>query len=426
MAALRNLSRLRESCERMATGDLDSTGPPLITMEDCYTIDGNRYEKREKQERKKFGETRIEKINKYVLEYRERQRNLLLRRDMINKKFKVIINSINQKILPESEESFEKLVIAENKSNSNNINNTKKPEVVYRNKPSDTKKIRELERKIKSLQNKISSNSLNFKNELNKYKNLGKNEEYIRKKLGLRDWNSFIEKVNDNQFEYKLNRILELINENEIIEVTEDITGPIEDKTLNDDEETEARRAKEDSNNENNIENFQGSQDKSSFLNEFSKSMDAWSKTLKNESSKALSAIGVSPGLEQNLTVYENIGKIKIKGSQILSAQANKNIDNSIELVGDFETLATDIISNIRERYYQNENTDYKKLVDKTEVIDNNKNQFEFLNNTSNFSKQNLNIQQIKNKKLKNKTKLLSVFVIITFVVSLLLMWFLL
>ena len=51
----------------------------------------------------------------------------------------------------------------------------------------------------------------------------------------------------------------------------------------------------------------------------FSKSMDDWSKTLKNESSKALSAIGVSPGLEENLTIYENIGKIKIKGSHSFS-----------------------------------------------------------------------------------------------------------
>ena len=31
MAALRNLSRLRESCERLATGDPESTDAPLIT-----------------------------------------------------------------------------------------------------------------------------------------------------------------------------------------------------------------------------------------------------------------------------------------------------------------------------------------------------------------------------------------------------------
>ena len=94
MAALRNLSRLRESCERMATADPDTAEKPLISMEDCYTIDGNRYEKTEKVEREKFGETRLEKINKYTLEYRERQKNLLIRRDLINSKFNEVIGDI--------------------------------------------------------------------------------------------------------------------------------------------------------------------------------------------------------------------------------------------------------------------------------------------------------------------------------------------
>ena len=37
----------------------------------------------------------IEKINKYALEYRERQRNLLLRREMINKKLFEILRELD-------------------------------------------------------------------------------------------------------------------------------------------------------------------------------------------------------------------------------------------------------------------------------------------------------------------------------------------
>ena len=66
MAAERNLTRIRQSCERIAAGDPESGEKPLITMEDCYTIDGNKYMNTETYERKKFGETRIEKINEYL------------------------------------------------------------------------------------------------------------------------------------------------------------------------------------------------------------------------------------------------------------------------------------------------------------------------------------------------------------------------
>ena len=413
MAALRNLSRLRESCERMATADPDTAEKPLISMEDCYTIDGNRYEKTEKVEREKFGETRLEKINKYTLEYRERQKNLLIRRDLINSKFNEVIGDII-----DSENTR-----ANVSSSLNTVEpqaTTKASETIVRVAPpkavpetlgrkvdvKNVRKIRELEREINDLKNKMDKNSVAFQTELSKYKDLGKNEEEIRKKLGLDNWDDFIKHVNDNNFEYKLGQLLDLINENEVIEVSEDITGVIEDKTINDDEKTEARRAaaaekekKEaseavEATGGNNIENFQGYIDKND--------------------------------LAQKLSVYENIGKISIENSPALAARANKIIDNSISLVGDFETLASDIIRNIRDRYYNSENGDYKELVEKTGIINDNHIKNDLLNNDNSFADKNLMIHADKNKKLKGITKLLGFIMLIVLIVSLVLVGLLL
>ena len=270
----------------------------------------------------------------------------------------------------------------------------------------NVRKIRELEREINDLKNKMDKNSVAFQTELSKYKDLGKNEEEIRKKLGLDNWDDFIKHVNDNNFEYKLGQLLDLINENEVIEVSEDITGVIEDKTINDDEKTEARRAaaaekekKEaseavEATGGNNIENFQGYIDKND--------------------------------LAQKLSVYENIGKISIENSPALAARANKIIDNSISLVGDFETLASDIIRNIRDRYYNSENGDYKELVEKTGIINDNHIKNDLLNNDNSFADKNLMIHADKNKKLKGITKLLGFIMLIVLIVSLVLVGLLL
>ncbi len=103
MAAERNLSQIRQSCERIAAGDPESGERPN-NKEDCYT-DGNRYMKTEKYERKKFGQT-VEKVNEYTLEYRKRQKNLLIRRGLINDKFNEIITDIQSGIV--SQEKSEK------------------------------------------------------------------------------------------------------------------------------------------------------------------------------------------------------------------------------------------------------------------------------------------------------------------------------
>jgi hypothetical protein len=400
MAALLNLSKLRESCERMATADPDSAEEPLISMEDCYTIDGSRYEKTEKLEREKFGETRLEKINKYTLEYRERQKNLLIRRDLINSKFDEVIDDIiessnTQKVAETASIRFEPQMAKKEVETEVRISPPKAiTETLSRNVDvKNSRKIRELEREINNLKNKMDKNSVDFQTELTKYKDLGKNEEMIRKKLGIDSWNDFIEHVNDNNFEYKLGQILDLINENEIIEVSEDITGVIEDKTINDDDKTEARRAAAAADTEsasNNItENFQSSINRND--------------------------------LAQKLSVYENIGKISIERSPALAARANKIIDNSILLVGDFETLASDIIKSIRDRYYNSENGDYKELVHKTDIINENHTNNNLLNDTNKFADKNLMIQTDKYNRLKGTTKILGIIMFVVLVVSLVL-----
>lgn len=417
MAALRNLSRLRESCERMATADPDTAEKPLISMEDCYTIDGNRYEKTEKVEREKFGETRLEKINKYTLEYRERQKNLLIRRDLINSKFNEVIGDIIDSENTRANVSSSLKTVEPQAT-------TKAVETIVRVAPpkavpetlgrkvdvKNVRKIRELEREINDLKNKMDKNSVDFQTELSKYKDLGKNEEMIRKKLGLDSWDDFIKHVNDNNFEYKLGQILDLINENEVIEVSEDITGVLEDKTINDDEKTEARRAAAEA------------AAAEAAAAEKEKPVEETKGTIKENFQGYID----KNDLAQKLSVYENIGKISIEKSPALAARANKIIDNSISLVGDFETLASDIIRNIRDRYYNSENGDYKELVEKTGVINDNHIKNDLLNDANSFADKNLMIHADKNKKLKRSTRVLVIIMLIKLVVSLVLVGLLL
>ena len=407
MAALLNLSKLRESCERMATADPDSAEEPLISMEDCYTIDGSRYEKTEKLEREKFGETRLEKINKYTLEYRERQKNLLIRRDLINSKFDEVIDDIiessnTQKVAETASIRFEPQMAKKEVETEVRISPPKAiTETLSRNVDvKNSRKIRELEREINNLKNKMDKNSVDFQTELTKYKDLGKNEEMIRKKLGIDSWNDFIEHVNDNNFEYKLGQILDLINENEIIEVSEDITGVIEDKTINDDDKTEARRAA---------------------AAEADTAAEAATESASNNITENFQSSINRNELAQKLSVYENIGKISIERSPALAARANKIIDNSISLVGDFETLASDIIKSIRDRYYNSENGDYKELVHKTDIINENHTNNNLLNDTNKFADKNLMIQTDKYNRLKGTTKILGIIMFVVLVVSLVL-----
>ena len=77
---------------------------------------------------------------------------------------------------------------------------------------------------------------------------MGRNEELLRKRLNLDSWDDFIKKTEDNKFEYKLGKLLELLDEvsqEPDIEGNENLESELEDKTVNDDEGTASRRAEE-------------------------------------------------------------------------------------------------------------------------------------------------------------------------------------
>ena len=416
MAALRNLSRLRESCERMATADPDTAEEPLISMEDCYTIDGRRYEKTDKLEKEKFGETRLEKINKYTLEYRERQKNLLIRRDLINSKFNEVIFDIIESANPSNtRESGSELPIT-TMANETVIRATPPkaiPESLGRKVDvKNARIIRELQREINILKDKIDKNTDDFQTELSKFKNLGKNEEMIRKKLGIDNWDDFIKHVNNNTFEYKLGELLNLINENNVENIVDDNVS----------ESLVEAAAKAEQAADEAIKNAQQAKDAleaASLAASITTSSNA--EGTEGTEGNVETFQGSRNDLAQKLSVYENIGKISIERSPTLAARANNIIDNSISLVGDFETLATDIIKNIRDRYYNSENGDYKELVEKTGVINDNHIKNNLLNDANKFSDKNLLIHTDKYNKLKGTTKMLGIILFVILVVSLVL-----
>ena len=384
MATSRNLSKIRESCERMATGDPDSGEAPLITMEDCYTIDGSRYIKNDKYEREKFGETRMEKINNYTLEYRKRQKNLLIRRDLINAKFTEIINDIQSGIVNDDTPKVETRVTSKVEKREN------KPQRAMNVK--NAKQIRRLQSEIEDLRRKLDKNNSDYKKQLEEYSKLGKNEEKIRKRLGLETWDEFIEKVEDNKFEYKLDEILELLNSNDNIDDSANLGMEIPDNSANDDEDDEARRAAAEATAATEpIEGFENPSRKLEELNE---------------------TIG------RKLAVYENLGKIRIENSPILGARANKTILNSIELVSDFETFATEIVSSIRDRYYNDESTDYKRLVEQTQNIDENYIKRGIIGDVSHFTNKSYKNELDRRGKLEAKTRMLAIVIAVVFVIT--------
>ena len=401
MATSRNLSRIRESCERMATGDPDSGEAPLITMEDCYTIDGSRYIKNDKYEREKFGETRMEKINNYTLEYRKRQKNLLIRRDLINTKFTEIINDIQSGIVNDDTPKVETRVtskvetrVTEDTSKVEKRENKTQRAMNVKN----AKQIRGLQSEIEDLRRKLDKNNSDYKKQLGEYSKLGKNEEKIRKRLGLETWDEFIEKVEDNKFEYKLDELLELLNSNDNIDDEANLGMELPDKTANDDEATEARRAAAEAAADNKAEET----------------------TIKKEGfenpSRKLEELNETIG--RKLAVYENLGKIRIENSPILGARANKTILNSIELVSDFETFATEIVSSIRDRYYNDESTDYKRLVEQTQNIDENYIKRGIIGDASHFTNKSYRNELDRRGKLEAKTRMLAIVLAVVFVIT--------
>ena len=128
MAVERNLYRIKNSCEKLAQMDLDNTNvlSPIISMSDCYTIDGNSYDSDSKFEKKKFGETRIESTNKYAQDYRNQQKSLILRENKVNEKFDELIENLEQVSTQRNTSNNTVLEdsISNSNSNSNSISNS--------------------------------------------------------------------------------------------------------------------------------------------------------------------------------------------------------------------------------------------------------------------------------------------------------------
>ena len=98
MAAERNLHRLRNSCEKLAQMDTDNknVSGSIISLDNCYSLDKSGYESDTKFEKSRFGETRIEKTNKYAEDYKPSQKSLIIRENNLNKKFDELIENLEQ------------------------------------------------------------------------------------------------------------------------------------------------------------------------------------------------------------------------------------------------------------------------------------------------------------------------------------------
>ena len=405
MAAERNLDRIRQSCERIATGDPESGEKPLITLEDCYTIDGNKFMKQEldQHEEKKFGEKRVDRINEYTLEYRKRQKNLLIRRDLINEKFDEILQDIQTGMDKETPkvETVEN-VEPEKKKKPTNLQLMKANQRKINIK--NAKKIRELQTIIEELRRKLEKNNSDYKREIDKYSKLGKNEENIRKKLGITSWDKFAEKVNGNKFNRSLDQLLddmEQTSDNIDDSSPDDFDIKIPDKNANDDKESEARRA-------------EAAKDAPETT------VDKNSEGFTNPTPENKLAL-LNKNIGRKLAVYENIGAIRVAGKPIIAARANKIVLNSIELVSDFETFTVDVIASIRDRYYNNEEVDYKKLVEQTKMIDDNYVQRDLLSDANHVSKKQYIIETKRKQELESTTRVLGLVTAIIFIIALLL-----
>ena len=121
------------------------------------------------------------------------------------------------------------------------------------------------------------------------------------------------------------------------------------------------------------------------------------------------------------MAVYENIGAIRVKGKPLIAARANKIVLNSIELLSDYETFIVDVVASIRDRYYNDENVDYKKLVEQTKTIDENYVQRELLSDANHVSQKQYNNEITRKRQLESTTRVLAIITTIVFIIALVL-----
>ena len=401
MAVERNLYRIKNSCEKLAQMDLDNTNvlSPIISMSDCYTIDGNSYDSDTKFEKKKFGETRIESTNKYAQDYRNQQKSLILRENKVNEKFDELIenleqvstqrNTSNNTVLEDS------ISISNSNSNSNSISNSNSNS--NSTQQSITLKVLTSDSVIKpdnseEFKSKIKDLKIIIKNLNDKIVNL---EDKLNEPLSPEEIAEIKKSISVDLGIESVDEIIKLVNENDI-----DVQNLLLD-SLDLEEEEEEENAATATTQAGSTEGF-------SNKNNNNKEKLVKLKLLENE-------------LGKRLQVFENMGTIKIDRYPVIAARVNKTIKNAMQIVGDYNDLMNTIIKNIRERYYNSENTDYKDLVSKLKKISRNSKEGEQLKNETYTSSKNLEIYIHKNRILRSNIKFLMIPLILFFIISMVL-----
>lgn len=417
MAAKRNLYRLRNSCEKLAQMDTDNknVSGSIISLDNCYSLDKSGYESDTKFEKSRFGETRIEKTNKYAEDYRTNQKSLIIRENKVNEKFDELIENLEQvstqtddsdNALPESTTSS--LVPLERPTTSSFTQDTVPLTSDNVKSPDKSKmyvdEIKKLKIITRNLQDKIGS----LEEELSEPMSLEEVQKIkgkISRDLGVNDIDAFIKFVKEN--EINLETTLSETLDTQLSSVEAGASGGVVSDgaptgdggagagsgvvTTTAAPTAAATSRREDFTNQNTEE--------------------------KKEQLVKLKILEKEIG--RRLQVFENMGDIKIERYPIIAARVNKTIKNAMGVVGDYNELMNTIIKNIRDRYYNSEDTDYKDLVQKLKIISNNSKSGTKLKNDTYTSSKNLEIFINKNERLKNEIKNLLVPLILFFIVSL-------
>ena len=410
MAAERNLHRLRNSCEKLAQMDTDNknVSGSIISLDNCYSLDKSGYESDTKFEKSRFGETRIEKTNKYAEDYRASQKSLIIRENNLNKKFDELIENLEQvstqnddsdNVLQEPTTSS--LVPNERTDNNNNSSSNTNNDSSENTVPLTDNMVKSPDRsklylkKIKKL--KVVVRDLRDK--------IGKLEEELNAPLSADEIKKIKGKISSDLGVEDIDKLIKFVKDNNISIGTQ-LADSLDMEEEEEEEEGGEGNTASGGNNAAASNNAAGNEGFTNQNTEDKKEQLVKLKILEQE-------------IGRRLQVFENIGDIKIARYPIIASRVNKTIKNAMGIVGDYNELMNTIINNIRTRYYNSEDTDYKDLVQKLKIISNNSKSGTKLKNDTFTSSKNLEIYINKNQRLKNEIKNLLVPLILFFIVSL-------
>ena len=412
MAAERNLYRLRNSCEKLAQMDTDNknVSGSIISLDNCYSLDKSGYESDTRFEKSRFGETRIEKTNNYAEDYRASQKSLIIRENNLNKKFDELIENLEQVSTQNNdsdnvlqEPTTTSLVPNErtdnNNNSSSNTNNSSENTVPLTDnmvKSPDRsklylKEIKKLKVVVRDLRDKI-----------------GKLEEELNAPLSADEIKKIKGKISSDLGVEDIDKLIKFVKDNNI-----SIGTQLAD-SLDMEEEEEEEEGGDTASGGNNAAASNNAAGNNAAGNE---GFTNQNKEDKKEQLVKLKILEQEIG--RRLQVFENMGDIKIARYPIIASRVNKTIKNAMGVVGDYNELMNTIINNIRTRYYNSEDTDYKDLVQKLKIISNNSKSGTKLKNDTYTSSKNLEIYMNKNYRLKNEIKNLLVPLILFFIISL-------